>query len=206
MGARVHSFDFDEKSVACALELRRRYFPNDANWTVERGSALDRGYVESLGQFDVCYSWGVLHHTGQLWRALFNAQAAVAPGGLLYIAIYNDQGLTSAVWGVIKRIYCSNALGMAAVTSIFYPLFFLAGLFLDLLRWRNPAQRYREHRKYRGMSLIHDWKDWLGGLPYEPAQPRRIEGFLHNLGFGSLRFERPVFGFGNCQYVFRRRL
>src|SRR3712207_117545 len=56
LGARVHSFDFDPRSVACAAELRRRYFPSDADWKVEEGSALDEAYVKSLGQFDVVYS------------------------------------------------------------------------------------------------------------------------------------------------------
>src|SRR5215510_15029085 len=53
LGARVHSFDFDPQSVACTSELRRRYFPNDSRWVVEEGSALDTGYVESLGEFDI---------------------------------------------------------------------------------------------------------------------------------------------------------
>ena len=38
LGATVHSFDYDPNSVACTGELRRRYFPADAHWTVERGS------------------------------------------------------------------------------------------------------------------------------------------------------------------------
>src|SRR5512133_3135008 len=37
LGARVHSFDFDPQSVACAVELRRRFFPGDLDWTVGRG-------------------------------------------------------------------------------------------------------------------------------------------------------------------------
>src|SRR5437868_7530339 len=73
LGARVHSFDYDPQSVACALELRRRYFDGDADWTIEEGSALDADYVRSLGAFDVVYSWGVLHHTGAMWEALANA-------------------------------------------------------------------------------------------------------------------------------------
>ncbi|HEX3100185.1 MAG TPA: class I SAM-dependent methyltransferase, partial [Pyrinomonadaceae bacterium] len=60
LGAKVHSFDFDSNSYACTKELRRRYFANDDDWTVEQGSALDREYVESLGKFDIVYSWGVL--------------------------------------------------------------------------------------------------------------------------------------------------
>jgi 2-polyprenyl-6-hydroxyphenyl methylase/3-demethylubiquinone-9 3-methyltransferase len=55
------------------------------------------------------------------------------------------------------------------------------------------------------MSLIHDWKDWLGGFPYERASTDRIEGFLANLGFDKVRTDRPDFGFGNNQFVFRRR-
>src|SRR5213076_551237 len=73
LGARVHSFDYDSQSVACTSELKRRYFADDADWTIEEGSALDADYLKSLGTFDVVYSWGVLHHTGQMWQALENA-------------------------------------------------------------------------------------------------------------------------------------
>src|SRR5438128_7073825 len=61
LGARVHSFDYDPRSVACTSELKRRYFNGDDRWKVEEGSALDAVYVKSLGTFDVVYSWGVLH-------------------------------------------------------------------------------------------------------------------------------------------------
>src|SRR3954453_10925637 len=76
---RVHSFDFDPSSVGCTLELRRRYGA-DADWAVEQGSALDTAYLARLGTFDVVYSWGVLHHTGDMWRALGNVARLVAPG------------------------------------------------------------------------------------------------------------------------------
>src|ERR1700685_2678380 len=53
LGARVFSLDFDPHSVACASELRRRYFPDDEDWQIEEGSALDAAYLESLGRFDI---------------------------------------------------------------------------------------------------------------------------------------------------------
>jgi len=81
LGARVHSFDYDPQSVACTAELKRRYFPDDAQWVVEEGSALDMDYLNRLGQFDVVYSWGVLHHTGAMWQALKNVAPLVAGGG-----------------------------------------------------------------------------------------------------------------------------
>src|SRR3954454_15207008 len=55
LGARVHSFDYDSNSFACTQELRNRCFPNDADWRVEQGSALDVEYIKSLGKFDVVY-------------------------------------------------------------------------------------------------------------------------------------------------------
>src|SRR5688500_2763920 len=45
LGAKVCSFDYDPGSVACASTLRRRYFPDDANWTIKQGSALDRDFL-----------------------------------------------------------------------------------------------------------------------------------------------------------------
>ncbi|MFK7930048.1 MAG: class I SAM-dependent methyltransferase, partial [Myxococcota bacterium] len=64
LGAKVWSFDFDPDSVACTSELKRRYFADDPDWKVlGQASVLDREFLADLGQFDIVYSWGVLHHT-----------------------------------------------------------------------------------------------------------------------------------------------
>ena len=70
LGAKVHSFDYDPKSVKCTEELKKRYYANDKYWDIEEGSALDEKYLISLGKFDIVYSWGVLHHTGNMKKAL----------------------------------------------------------------------------------------------------------------------------------------
>jgi len=79
LGARVHSFDYDPASAACAAELRRRYFPGDDTWTVEEGSVLDPPFLASLGTFDVVYSWGVLHQAGGGLRLLSAARLHAPP-------------------------------------------------------------------------------------------------------------------------------
>src|SRR5690348_11579179 len=104
-GMRVVSFDYDPASVACTEKLRRHYFDADLDWQVLEGSILDEAFVGALGQFDVVYAWGVLHHTGAMWRALETTARLVGAGGWLIIAIYNDQGPWSRFWRVVKRTY-----------------------------------------------------------------------------------------------------
>jgi len=105
LGARVHSFDYDPLSVACTRELKRRYFDADDAWTIDEASVLDERYVHALGEFDITYSWGVLHQTGDMWKALGMVGRTVRAEGQLMIAIYNDQGGASRRWLTVKRIY-----------------------------------------------------------------------------------------------------
>jgi 2-polyprenyl-3-methyl-5-hydroxy-6-metoxy-1,4-benzoquinol methylase len=206
LGARrVHSFDFDPNSVGCTQELRRRYFPDDARWVVERGNALDPTYLESLGPWDIVYSWGVLHHTGQMWPALANAAGRVAPGGTLFIAIYNDQGWVSRLWHRVKVLYNRNAVTRAVVIAVYFPYFALSGLAVDVLKRQNPFTRYREYKKARGMSKVHDWYDWLGGLPFEVARPEQIFDFYRERGFDLQRLRTCGGGLGCNEFVFGRK-
>jgi len=181
--SRVHSFDYDPDSVACAVAVRERYGRPGANWTIERGSALDPAYLSGLGQFDIVYSWGVLHHTGSMWQALDQVIRLVKPAGLLFIAIYNDQGPISTGWRLVKRTFNASPIGKAAVTSTFVPYFVARGVIADAVRLRNPLTRYREYRRTRGMSMRHDWMDWLGGYPFEVATPEALFDFYHTRGF-----------------------
>ena len=205
LGARsVRSFDFDPESVACTCEVRRRYQPGRESWIAERGDVLDDSYLRKLGTFDVVYSWGVLHHTGDLWRALEAVALRVAPGGKLFIAIYNDQGWISRAWTVVKRIYNSGRPGTVLVTGAFVPLFVVRGLAADLLKGKNPLRRYREYQQQRGMSIVHDWLDWLGGYPYEVAKPEEIIEFYRERGFTLDRMIRRH-TLGNNEFVFVRQ-
>jgi len=203
LGARVHSFDFDPDSVECARLLKARFFPEDRDWRIERGSALDAGFIDTLGEFDVVYAWGVLHHTGDLWRALGNAAGRVAPGGALFIALYNDQGVISSAWKCVKQVYCSGWAGRALVVAMFVPLYAAAALLQGLVRYRNPLGYFRKYRNNRGMSVYHDWIDWLGGLPFEVASPGATLAYLSPRGF-LLRRLTTTNRSGCNQYVFRK--
>ncbi len=202
LGARVLSFDYDPDSVKCTMELKRRYLQNDTGWTIEHGSVLDEMYIRSLGSFDIVYAWGVLHHTGNMKMALTNVTLPVEKGGKLWLAIYNDQGFRSRFWRSIKQYYCSGRAYKIAVLLAFFPYFFMRGFFVDLIRLRNPIQRYSLYCKSRGMSPFRDWIDWLGGYPFEVAKPEEIFDFYRKRIFQLLRLKTCGGGLGNNEYVF----
>jgi 2-polyprenyl-6-hydroxyphenyl methylase/3-demethylubiquinone-9 3-methyltransferase len=207
LGAAVHSFDYDPQSVACTAELRRRYGGGDADpqWTVEAGSVLDAAYVRRLGTFDVVYSWGVLHHTGQMWTALEHAALPVRPGGMLSIAIYNQQIYWTRFYTWLKRTYVrSPKAGRAVIAGGFIAGQALKGGLKDVLLLRNPLRRYREKRNDRGMSMVHDWVDWVGGYPFETARPEQIFEFYRQKGFELRGLRTCNNGVGCNEFVFTR--
>ena len=183
LGADVRSFDFDPDSVACTKTLRDQQEINVETWQVEQGSVLDREFVEGLGQYDVVYSWGVLHHTGEMWKAIRNASLAVKPGGVFAIAIYNDEGWKSSIWKKVKRMYCSSTFGKYLVLAAFLPVFFSAAIAKGILVHGGPLGYFRDYRKNRGMSVVFDWYDWLGGYPFEVAKVEEIFEYFYGQGW-----------------------
>lgn len=203
LGAKVHSFDYDPKSVRCTEELKRRYYENDNDWVIEEGSALDKEYLSSLGKFDVVYSWGVLHHTGNMKKALENAILPVSDQGILFIAIYNDQDILSKIWKKVKKTYCSGWFGKTLVSSVYIPWFTLQSITIGLIKYKNPIGQFTEYKKKRGMSIYHDWIDWLGGYPFEVAKPENIFNLYKNNGF-TLDNLITTNRLGCNQFVFRK--
>ena len=201
LGATVHSFDFDPLAAACSAQLKERYFPGDASWTIEEGSVLDADYLSSLGTFDIVYSWGVLHHTGAMWQALEHAYAKVAAGGYLFIALYNDQGRATRNWKVVKRTY--NLLPHSLKFLVLWPAFVhLWGPIMcrDFLHGR-PFSTWLNYKTRRGMSAWRDVVDWVGGYPFEVATPGDVFEFYRKKGLQLIKL-RTSNAHGCNEYVF----
>jgi 2-polyprenyl-3-methyl-5-hydroxy-6-metoxy-1,4-benzoquinol methylase len=206
LGAEVHSFDFDPQSVACTTTLKQRYFSLDSHWRVERASVLDPQYLQTIGTFDVVYSWGVLHHTGSMWAAANNLIPLVGEGGLLFIALYNDQGLASRFWKRAKRLYNQfpPSLRFLVLGPLALPL--LVTTTLGDIVHRRPLRLLSNRTLGRGMTVWTDIVDWVGGYPFEVATPGEVVDFFvpHSL---MLRKLKTCGGKLGCnQFVFKRVL
>ena len=173
------------------------------NKTVRRVSVFDLE-KERFGEFDIVYSWGVLHHTGDMNRAIETAAKRVKPGGLFAVALYGKTRYCE-VWKRIKRWYVNaSATEQARAERIYIRLF---GFYL-LLRGKRLSKHIAGYKHKRGMDFLHDVRDWIGGYPYESIAPRELARLLTPLGFDlirqNVRKRSGLFGSGNDEYLFRR--
>jgi len=205
----VVSFDLDPHSVGCCKYLKEKE-GNSSHWQIKQGSILDNDFVSNLGEYDFVYSWGVLHHTGNMWKAIENASKLVAPKGSFCIAIYNKAdawGLypdgrfgPSRIWVTEKKLY--SRLPSFLQGFIDYSVMSVL-VVLYILTLNNPIKKIRSHKQLRGMSWRVDIKDWLGGYPYEYASVDEIFNFVKSLGF-SLENLKCNSGLMNNEYLFRK--
>ncbi len=203
----VHSIDFDPTSVACTREVKRRLEPSAEDWTIERGNVLDDAEMAALGQWDIVYAWGVLHHTGDMRTAMENVAPLVAPTGRLFISIYNDQGLKSRLWRRVKQVFNTlpAALRGPFVVAVMAPFELRAAFTYSLAM--NPlgyVRLWTEYKRSRGMSRWHDLVDWVGGYPFEVAKPEAVFGLYRDLGFRLSSLQTVGGGLGCNQFVFER--
>jgi len=205
LGANVHSFDYDPSSVHCTSLLKDMYYPNDDDWVIEEGSILDLDYMHDKSNFDVVYSWGVLHHTGSMYIAFENAINCVASGGFLYIAIYNDQGWKSHFWWLVKLFYNKLPNPINKVYA------YLLTALLDVvniikhtikLRPYNAIKPLLTYKRKRGMSRFNDIVDWVGGFPYEFCTYDKLIKYFELRGF-TLMNGREVTSLGCHEIVFQ---
>lgn len=215
MGATVVSFDFDPDAVECTSRVRMQFAPEAGErWQVLQGSVLDRQFLDSLPEADVVYSWGVLHHTGDLWMALSNAADLVPLGGKFFIALYNDQGRPSRVWSRVKQRYNSSGrIGKSILlngTDFYFKAKTTRGEFVMFartgrLRAVREARTANRAARGRGMTRKSDLVDWVGGWPFEVSTPDEVFDFLRERGFTLTALKTCGAGLGCNVFVADRQ-
>ena len=202
--SRVTAVDIDPDSVSTATNLLGRRMPG-VPWHVEQISVFDLD-AAIIGTFDVVYSWGVLHHTGNMWQAIERAASLVAPSGLFAFALYRSTR-SDAFWKREKRWYAhASPIGQHIARSIYLA----AHRFNHVVRGTSYRSCVENYRLSRGMNFYHDVHDWLGGHPYETALASEVERRMSDLAFRPERvfagpMMRGLLGSGCDEYVYRKQ-
>jgi 2-polyprenyl-3-methyl-5-hydroxy-6-metoxy-1,4-benzoquinol methylase len=197
--ATVDAIDIDASSVVATKATLTGYAPND-RWSARIGSVFDLTPDVQAG-YDIVHSWGVLHHTGDMWRAVGIAASLVRPGGHFVCALYHKTDWCG-FWTREKEFYSNAPPVVQAIMRGAYKSILVARM---LRAGTNPFAAIRNYRT-RGMDWSHDIHDWLGGYPYESAAAEDVRAFLHDRGFTMVReflvaSGSGIFGTGCDEFV-----
>jgi len=193
---RIESIDIDPNSVKATVLLTKK-FPHKINtncdWKVYTDSILNNSLIEKLqGSFDIVYSWGVLHHTGNMWQSIKNAVKLVKPGGILHLALYVSGSRFSSD---LKMKIMYNMSDEKEKKKMIYQ-------WLNQLYISKGVDIFSYNA--RGMNKYNDCIDWLGGFPYEVCDEDILTSYLINLNFERIFFKSTGEG-GNFIVLYRKK-
>jgi len=167
LGCRVLAVD----SSPAALERTRAYASQilpeaiaESHLLTEPVNLLDPPESFEGRRFDLVFSFGVLHHTGDTRKALENVSRLVAPDGLLFLYLYGP-------------ITLGNRVFIALTRSALAPLPF------DL-------KRAVLRRVFRGRNLHHSF-DLFSPLVNDRNPRATVSRWLSELGFSQVEQTLP---------------
>ena len=218
-GSGIHSLSF--MILGCKDLVAIDYDPDSVDTTkrVLSGASFQGKYqvfqadiLESIPEidgltYDLVYSWGVLHHTGQMMKAIENAMKYVKPGGLIALALYRKTPFCF-LWNIEKAFYSKSPQILQFILQKLYEFTFSLGL---RLKSGKSLKSYKQNYFQKlGMEFSYDVHDWLGGYPYESIKPEYLIDFMDKNGFKVInshisKNKIGILGSGCDEFLFLRK-
>jgi len=183
------------------LKLNKTHFDIEDTITFIKGSILEKNILEKIKtcqtEYDIVHSWGVVHHTGNMYKAIDTLCGLVKKEGVLVLAIYNRHW-SSPYWKMIKYLY--NKSPNLVRRMMIYIFFYVVYIAKYLVTHKSPFE------KQRGMDFYYDVIDWVGGYPYEYASIKEISDYVTKNGFELIKSIPAEVPTGCNEMIFKRGL
>lgn len=157
------------------------------NLHVLQGSLLDIPLVDD--SFDIVWSMGVIHHTGDTPRAFANLARVVRPGGRLYVWVYSSRELS--LYKMIRdTMRVAHKLPKDVLFYLCYvmapplKLYHLGKFGLRRLRRRPTTPRERREAQIR--TIAFELHDDLAPPHQTRHTPEEVSEWFRGAGFTNL--------------------
>jgi 2-polyprenyl-3-methyl-5-hydroxy-6-metoxy-1,4-benzoquinol methylase len=164
LGAQVTAFDMSDNG----LEAARRECASVSNVVIEKRNILEALPYDT--DYDLVWSYGVMHHTGDPYRALTNIARHVKPGGHLYFMVYTEP----------KR------------DNIFeYAYYHEISRIRDAIRHLSFEDKARIVERLDGPDRAQQWFDAISSEVNELFTVEELTSLLMGLGFVDIKRTMP---------------
>ena len=206
--SQIVSFDYDLEMVSMTNQIKK-LAKNKVPWDVFHGSITDYEFLKTLEHFDYIYCWGVVHHTGEMWKSIENIIKLVKNDGYIYFGIYNDASAfgfwddrrfgSSQMWRSIKKFLHHSPPFIKSSVLLFSKFFYWLISNTEFIFGKYKFKDFKE----RGMDSSLSIEDWLFGYPYEYASIDEVFLFMKSNGFVLEKIKSNL-GLRTNHYLFRK--
>lgn len=170
-----------------AVEYAARRYGDVPNLHFVQGSILDIPLADA--SFDIVWSMGVIHHTGDTVRAFRNLARVVRPGGRLYVWVYSSRRLSlyKLIRDALRFSYKIPEGLLFYVCYLMAPplkLYHLAKFAVRRLRGRPITPRERREAEVR--TIAFELHDDLSPRYQTRHTPEEVTGWFRERGFSDV--------------------